>query len=888
MNPTNPCEQMETLLTGTQPQAAADFTQQLESRLLVQLGFAPDERGDARVIKPRFSPIQQVLAAAAMILVATVVVFTVPPLRSLAQDIIGTIFVKVEDDTKEFNYPEIAGIYSAEAAQERLGFEIFVPSVLPVGYRPREVMYVTYDATTLDTAGEITEVEQKFRDAYATFLAILQVRGYTESGEWAAYGGKPVGVSATIETVVVGGVAAEYVRGGWRFEGNTRLMIWDNDYPRQILVWWQNGEIVGVATQTERLSQADLIAVAEGIIADYGSSPASHDHIFVNASTDQQSIEQFVPILAYEMTLNDFFAAIASTSVNTYDEAQSLVDFTIYSPTFPLTDLYIQGITIESPFYDPFSGQIDTTTAVQQNYGSTKTDYVRLGYQLTIRQTYNALSDPTFSGIEIGSSAEIEHLQIGEIDAQYVVGGWRPAYSNYSTWTNEVPQHQLAWWQNGFLIQITEVWNSDMSLMSEERIIAIAESIITTYQDEAAPQTAEQPVPGSIFVKVDEDTREITQEPDRILTAQERADFAEYNRLVDTVPEAEALVGFDILEPEYLPDDLTLNAVAVSLPNPQDPSDILTSTGLEYLSDGYMLVIGQIAVDSDEWQGSGVSVGASANLETVMIGEIPAQYVRGDWRTSTDQTSQTWDNDYPRQRMAWWQDGYLMHMRASSVERLSRDAFIAIAESIVLQGDNPGELDIDFFRLAESDTRTETKVWEPYVPSDDPFPLTLEDAAEQVGFEYYQPAQVYDLRFAGARYDPDSKSLFQVYRHPTDEAVILILTQQRAEEDLVDAWLDRSVGAGATIETVQIGDLTGQFVRGRWYPADTLWILDAEPGDTVTYELEWDPYAAMRRLIWEQDGYLFELASIGAFRATPRRDELIAIAASVVARSSAD
>ena len=55
-----------------------------------------------------------------------------------------------------------------------------------------------------------------------------------------------------------------------------------------------------------------------------------------------------------------------------------------------------------------------------------------------------------------------------------------------------------------------------------------------------------------------------------------------------------------------------------------------------------------------------------------------------------------------------------------------------------------------------------------------------------------------------------------------------------------NAYGGKPVGVSATIETVQFGDLTGQYVRGVWYP-DTSWVFEAEPGDTITYEAKWDP-----------------------------------------------
>lgn len=796
----------------------------------------------------------------------------------------GEVFVKVGEDTRESATSNSGMIASVVDASEFLGIEIFVPPVLPVGYRPSGAIYAIHDSTTFDTMSDITVVEQKYhRTAYNTILSIVQVRGYTASGEWTVYGGKPVGMSATIEPVIIGDVAAEYVRGGWRFDGNNQSMVWENDHSRQILAWWQNGEIVGVVSESERLTLSDLVAIVEGIVAEYGSSPANYDHVFVNASTDQQSITQFVPILAYEMTWDDYLSVPAATYVSTLSEAQSVVDFTIYQPEFPVTDLYMQWVTIETPSYNPYNGETITATTVQHNYGSTKHEYAQRDYQLIIRQMHDFLFDPSSSGIQIGSSAEIEHLQIRDVDTQYVIGGWRPEYSSHSTWSNDVPQQRLAWWQNGFLFQITEIWDRDMSLMSQERIIAIAESIIAEYQDDPSAQIPDQPVPDTIYFKTEEDTREMIQQSQHTLTSQERADFLEYNRFVDTVAEAEALVGYDIIEPAYLPDELIFREVVVSLPDPEDPTYFQTSTGLEYTSRNYSLTVGQIVVDSGRWPEDTVSVGASAALETVMIGDVPVQYVRGEWRASIDQTMATWDNDYPIQRMAWWQDGYLMHLRATSVDRLSREEFIAVAESIILQGDHTDDADIDFFRRAEGDTYTETKVWEPYIPSDDdPISMSLVEATDLAGFDPYQPTWTYELEFTGARFDPETKAVMQRYQHPDNEYVGFTLIQQQMAEDLVDPWLDRSVGAGATVETVQIGDLTGQFVRGRWYPDGSVY-LTAEPGDTVTFEYEWEPYDPLRRLIWEQDGYLFELVSAWAFRATPRRDELIAIASSLVA-----
>ncbi|HEY5119522.1 MAG TPA: hypothetical protein VII90_08710, partial [Anaerolineales bacterium] len=165
------------------------------------------------------------------------------------------------------------------------------------------------------------------------------------------------------------------------------------------------------------------------------------------------------------------------------------------------------------------------------------------------------------------------------------------------------------------------------------------------------------------------------------------------------------------------------------------------------------------------------------------------------------------------------------------------------------------------------------------------FPLTLAQVEEQAGFTLLKPTKLPEfLSFFGASYDADHKVAKLFY--PVDQNRFgyntdnLVLSEQLAPAgvdcdlcgfvigDFAAAEADYSykvVGADATIESVKIGDITGEYVEGAWYDDDNT-------------GMKWhnDPYQKLLR--WRANGTAFELSYFGMEVA---KDDLLAIAESL-------
>ena len=78
------------------------------------------------------------------------------------------------------------------------------------------------------------------------------------------------------------------------------------------------------------------------------------------------------------------------------------------------------------------------------------------------------------------------------------------------------------------------------------------------------------------------------------------------------------------------------------------------------------------------------------------------------------------------------------------------------------------------------------------------------------------------------------------------------------------------VGASAKIESVQIGQFTGEYVEGAW---DSIY----SPDGSSTSGMEWNQNAPLRELQWKEGNMLYHIASTDELS----RDELVAIANSM-------
>jgi hypothetical protein len=289
---------------------------------------------------------------------------------------------------------------------------------------------------------------------------------------------------------------------------------------------------------------------------------------------------------------------------------------------------------------------------------------------------------------------------------------------------------------------------------------------------------------------------------------------------------------------------------------------------------------GFLTITEEPWTGSpeqtSLEVGASAVVETVRIGGVTGEYVQGGYvAKASGDSSPVWDGSIDAQTLQWVDEGvfYLMTSDGPAFP-MDRDAFTALAESLTTE-----EVAAALTPVPATATPEPTFDFHLY------FPLTLAQVESQAGFNILKPTKLPEfLSFLGTSYDGEHKvaKLFYPidqnrYGYNTDN---LVLSEQLApagvdcvlcgfvKGDFAAAEADYSykvVGADATIESVQIGDITGEYVEGAWYSENDSGML-------------WhnDPYQKLLR--WRANGTAFELSFFGMEVA---KEDLLAIAESM-------
>jgi hypothetical protein len=227
-------------------------------------------------ILPRYLRVALVTLAVAVI--AGMVVWFTPPLRSFAQDVINRLFNRANADTQviEINVgppvstvaPSIAETFGSIArAEAQTGIDIREPTL---DLHPYQLTGVTVNYET--------ETVWLIYNAPGRYLSIAQrpaALGWLDAGI--------VGVSADIEAIRIetgnGTLTGEYVEGGWRVTaepdqetaGDTmqETAVWTDESPQRRLRW-QDAELLyeitafggGGDSPRRDLLRDDLIAIA--------------------------------------------------------------------------------------------------------------------------------------------------------------------------------------------------------------------------------------------------------------------------------------------------------------------------------------------------------------------------------------------------------------------------------------------------------------------------------------------------------------------------------------------------------------------------------------------------------------------------------------------------
>jgi hypothetical protein len=181
------------------------------------------------------------------------------------------------------------------------------------------------------------------------------------------------------------------------------------------------------------------------------------------------------------------------------------------------------------------------------------------------------------------------------------------------------------------------------------------------------------------------------------------------------------------------------------------------------------------------------------------------------------------------------------------------------------------ELISTYFTRAESDTLPPlTSI--PENPTEDPgftFNQAILDIEQQAGFDVLEPSWLPGiLSFDGASYDPEQNitRIFCQYNMEGPDNTNGLVVRQEPFETADNCELCGVVGDSAEIETVQIGNFTGEYVVGVWKLTDSGRIWES------------DPY--LQTLRWQANGMAFEFIYMGNPDDVTKAD-LIAIAESM-------
>jgi hypothetical protein len=186
-----------------------------------------------------------------------------------------------------------------------------------------------------------------------------------------------------------------------------------------------------------------------------------------------------------------------------------------------------------------------------------------------------------------------------------------------------------------------------------------------------------------------------------------------------------------------------------------------------------------------------------------------------------------------------------------------------------------------FFTRAESDTLPH-QIWQmtstpsqeslvavpTEIPTPDPSSILvadkkIEEVETLAGYSVQVPGfMVEGLPFSGASFESDRQIVRIFYG---DNASGLVLREEQFNQSS-DCELCTIVGASAEIQTVQIGDVTGEYVVGVWKLT--------EQGSV------WEPEPFLQTIRWQKDGMAFEILYMGQPELVQKED-LIAIAASI-------
>jgi len=278
------------------------------------------------------------------------------------------------------------------------------------------------------------------------------------------------------------------------------------------------------------------------------------------------------------------------------------------------------------------------------------------------------------------------------------------------------------------------------------------------------------------------------------------------------------------------------------------------------------------------WTGSAEQtawkIGPNAVVETVQIGSLTGEYMKGSFGYRSGETQETWNENSGIQNLRLVDQGVYIVLQYFGLDgQFDRDGMVKLAESLTT---NPVSA---LSTPVPSLTPTPTSI----PPTPEPayqFILSIAEAGKKAGFSARAPTYLPEnLAYKGASYDPGTNFVglsFNYNNSNNPDATDGLMFR----EELVpktngcnlcvfkvgvgaDVWTDMyvSIVPKDSIVTVQIGGVTGQYVEGMW---ENGWV--------------WVPDSYAKRMRWQANGVAYEFFYMGM---EITKEDMIAIAKSM-------
>lgn len=453
--------------------------------------------------------------------------------------------------------------------------------------------------------------------------------------------GRPrVGASAVIEEVQVGNLMAEYYRGSFIYNGNSRdgVATWNSDETSETLRWVENDISYTLQyhyTTQGPLGKARLAAIAESMTTEtvaktpMPATPTATATILVDPNLMTHKIALAERQAGFKLMLPPRLPAeVASHGGASYNQATGVASVWFTYDDVNLNGLYLHQQTLSG------TGDCALCDAV---VGDSNSALLLRGPEI------------------VSANANLQTVEIGDVIGKYYEG----VRLGSGEWESDPEIKHLRWQVNGRAFELVSLGTD----LQKEDMIAVAESL-----------TIPAPTPTS--------------------DGAERWDPRVFWNL--SLSEAEELAGDQLILPSILPEvlqyfaahyDDQVKAVWVhyeldeSLMGPNDNGLVVIQQRIADPAhcDLCDILVGDINLLKDRSHYLWI-VAPEANLETVQIGNVTGKYVEGNWE-GTDCCGWVWRPDPFFKVLRWQKNGGAFELSYMG-EEIHKEDMIRIAESM--------------------------------------------------------------------------------------------------------------------------------------------------------------------------------------------------------------